>query len=99
MYAIMSIARKGQDLDIEYLALVDRRKTKKLWWTSDNTDLIMSFQRRSAAEEVLSNLKYNNPHIVRSAVAHAIIEDQCKRIIHHQASMDNEAGWEGHKNA
>ena len=36
-YAILCDARKGSSLGVEKIALVDRKKTKSQWWTSDQS--------------------------------------------------------------
>jgi hypothetical protein len=104
MYAIICDARKGRNLGINTLALVDRGKTKKLWWTSDNPDLILGFHKKSAAEFALSRLKMNNPRIASLNEAKTEIASQRKAINEAMdcleedtAHMENELGWEGHK--
>lgn len=45
------------------LFLVDRKKTKKHWWTMDLINA-MAFRLRSAAEYSANRLKYKNPCVV-----------------------------------
>ena len=50
------------------LFLVDRNKTKKHWWTMSLTKA-MAFHSESAAETVISRLKYKNPRVVNHTEA------------------------------
>lgn len=98
-YAIICNARSGFDLGISHLAMVDRRINKCLFWTSDNCSLIMSFSSSFEAETARKKIKYNNPQVVSFKNACEIIKSQEFEIMHNEASMDNESGWGGHKNA
>ena len=91
-YSIICDARKGNNLGINKLALVDRSKTKKIWWTSDSSSLIMKFRLRSAAEYSLKRLFRNNPRIVEHDAAVRIINEQENDIEHNEA--ENEAGFD-----
>lgn len=97
MYAIICDARKGGNLGIETLALVDRGKTKKFWWTSDNPGLILGYRKKPAAEFALSRLKKNNPRIIPLEEAKAIISFQKKAIIDNRAHLEDEREWDAHK--
>lgn len=44
-YAIICEAQVGESLGIDHLGLVDRKKSKKKWWTSDNPNLLMEFKK------------------------------------------------------
>ena len=77
-FAIICNARDddGQEkYNINYLALVDRRKNKSLFWTSDDSSLIMRFNNKSAAEKVVARLKYNSPKIVSYKQAVGIVNE------------------------
>jgi len=95
MYAIICDARKGKNLGIETLALVDRGKSKKLWWTSDQTDLILGYRKKSAAEFALSRLHLNNPRIVSLDEAERIIQEQRDDILDKECVGSQE--WDDHK--
>ena len=97
MYSIICEARKGHDLGISHIALVDRSKTKDTWWTSDNSHLIMCFKKRSAAEFSLRKIKRNNPKIVSFDEAKDIIDEQRDIIDMDEAMAMSEQGWDGHK--
>jgi hypothetical protein len=84
-YAIISDSRKGQELGIEILALVDRRKTKKLWWISDDSRLIMNFKTKVSAQLACSRLKRNNARIVSYKNACKYIDRQEDSICHYEA--------------
>ena len=96
-YAILCDARKGGQFGINCLALVDRNKTKKLWWTSDDEHLIMIFKKKSAAQFTLNKLMMNSPCISSADDAINSIKLQREQIDHHEASAENEMGWDGHK--
>lgn len=103
MYAIICDARMGDSLGINTLALVDRKKSKKLWWTSDNVTLILGYKKRDAAVWASKRLKRNNARVVDYNAAMQIIASQNLEINHtldHQAGMAAmEDGWDGHKGA
>lgn len=96
-YAIICNARKGYDLGITCLALVDRRKTRSTWWTSDSPGLILEYKKRSAAEYACKRLKKNGPIVVPYSDAVRFVSDQNNEIIHNQAMSDAEMGWDAHK--
>ena len=94
-YAIICDARKGFSKGIEYLALVDRAKTKSLWRTSDDASIVMQFRKKEAAEFSLKRLKMNNPKVVIYKEAVDIVNQQ------EEATSDiecaEELGWDAHK--
>lgn len=96
-FAIICKARKGQKKGIRYLALVDRRKTKKTWWTSDSEWLIMRFKDIKAAKKARSRLSLNNPEIVSYRFAVSTIQEQENDILHYEALAESELGWDAHK--
>lgn len=96
MYAIICDANQGRELGINNLALVDRTLTKKLWWTSDNSSIIMNFRKRDLAEAVLKKLHHNNPQIVSFQIALNMINYQSKQVIAESLS-DYELGWDDYK--
>jgi len=96
-YAIICDARQGWKLGISELALVDRKKTRKLWWTSDSSYLIFKFRLKSAAEYSLKRLKRNNARIVSYDCAVNIIDNQENEIMDKEATTDMELGWDAHK--
>ena len=97
-YAIICDARSGKRYGIDTLALVDRSKTKKRWWTSDCPELIMKFRKKSAADYSAKRMRKNNARVVAFDEAYEIITTQDETIGIHEANMENEAGWDGHKN-
>lgn len=103
-YAIICNARKGKGLGIDHLALVDRQLNKKIWWTSDNSKIILNYLSREAAEFCVKRLKKNNARIVDYEFAKKAIRQQADCIqsainyFDDQAAKDfSEAGWDGHK--
>lgn len=105
-YAIICNARKGEVLGISTLALVDRKLTKKYWWTSDSASVILNYVSRAAAEYCVSRLKKNNARIVDYDYAKKLIKRQSDlvteaiREFDHIAAMDDtEQGWDAHKSA
>jgi len=91
-YAIICDARQGWKLGISTLALVDRSKTKRTWWTSDSEHLIFRFELRSAAEYSLRRLRRNRARIVSYSYACSIINEQDKDIMHNEAQAED--GWD-----
>ena len=101
-YGIICRARAGKG--ITRLALVDRTKTRRLWWTSDDPAIAICYESKSAAEFACSRLKKNSPRVVAF--------DEVCRMLHGQADTrreleaewerdyalsSSEAGWDGHK--
>lgn len=80
MYAILVNADDGQHLGIECLAMVDRTKSEKLWWISDNENLIMCFKSYKNAKKQLDRLKHKNPRIVNFSFAKQKIIEQKESI-------------------
>lgn len=100
-YAIICKARKGKKLGVRFLALVDRDKTKQMWWISDNPSLIIQFHKEETAIRTCSRLKLNKPRVVSYQDAVSIISRQSDTICDtlnetmHEAAMDSiEEGWQ-----
>ncbi len=109
MFAIICNARSGKTVGVRRLALIDRSKTRRRWWTSDNEALIQVFADRPSADAKAAQLTKNNARVVPLAEAQALIRAQKTNIHHvkeekarardHAECMDAfEAGWDGHKN-
>jgi hypothetical protein len=95
-YAIICDARIKTD-NIKVLVLVDRRKTKKQWWTEDKTHLMMVYDKYPAANFVANRLKYNNAKVISAEKATSLIEEQSKKIEMEESLDKLEEGWDGHK--
>lgn len=78
MCAIICDARKGNE-NFDYLALVDRSKSKKSWWTSDESLIIKNFSSINEANSALCKINFNNPKIVKYEDAERIIKNQSNR--------------------
>jgi hypothetical protein len=96
-YAIICDARKGHQLDIDVLALVDRKRCKSSWWTSDDFGLIMRFKKKSAALFSCKRLRKNNARVVDYKDAKRYISEQCLDILHNEGINCDGGGWDGHK--
>lgn len=79
-YAIIKRAYKGRRLGISTLALVDRAKSKKLWWTSDNPHIILDYKSKDAALFAAGRLRFGEVKVVHFSDAVALILDQIKSI-------------------
>lgn len=104
MFSIICDARKGEDLGISILAMADAKVTKGVFWTSDTTYQIKAFSTEEVANRVKSRLRHNNPRVVTTAKAEALIRHQAYQIKQvqrereHEAIMDGlEQGWDAHK--
>lgn len=102
-YAIICDARAGKGISI--LALVDRGKSKRLWWTSDDDAIAICYRDKCAADFACRRLKRNRPRVVAFKEAAATLRRQAddrmamERQWEHEAGMEAmEAGWGGHKN-
>lgn len=96
-YAIVQEVRAGGDRGIEILGLVDRAKTRRQWWTSDDPSLLIRYGSRRAADSACGRLRFNNATVVPFRAAKAQLEEQ-RRAVEHAEAMDAvEAGWDGHK--
>ncbi|MFZ3584428.1 hypothetical protein ACOI1H_20025 [Loktanella sp. DJP18] len=51
MFAIICKARKGAEQGVHKLALVDRTKSRTLWWTDKNPSIIEQFASEAAAQD------------------------------------------------
>lgn len=103
-YAIICKARKGHNLGVSILGLVDRAKSKRLWWTSDDPCLLICYRKHSAAQFAAGRLRMNAARVVPLDEATRLLASQAKHIryamseIDHQdALMASEDGWDGHK--
>lgn len=98
-YAILCNARSGRDLGIKVLALVDRRKSRKHWWTSDSIDLMLTFPTETAANKVLRNFKHNNARVVSYRNAAMAITGQRESIdaTENNPHVNMDRGWDTHK--
>ncbi len=101
-YAIICDARKGESLGVHTLALVDRKKSRRLWWTSDSPNLILRYEKRAAADFACRRLRKNNPVVVDADMADRILKRQAASIIDaeneriHQDACDDPS-WDAHK--
>jgi len=96
MYGIVCDARKGDKLGIENVALVDRNKTKRQWWTSDDITIIKRFNSLEIAKQALERIRYNNPCIMESNSIHKLINRQ-NRHIEQVIDYEDDQGWDAHK--
>ena len=103
-FGIVCNARTGKG--IRKLALVDRSKSKRLWWTSDDPTIAIEYRSKNAAEFACSRLKHNRPSVVPFSELQRILEKQSstRRRIESEWCIEEgriamEAGWDGHKNA
>lgn len=106
MYGIVCNARKGSSLAINTLALVDRSRSKRLWWTSDNANIAMCYRKKEAAEFAASRLKKNSARVIPFSNVQQILTMQARSISEAQREAEESAlldavelGWDGHKNA
>jgi len=98
-YAVICDARTGKGAGISVLALVDRGKSRSMWWTSDDPRIVLNFHSLEAARATSRRLYYNRTRVVPYEDAINAIEEQANEIAHHEACADAEAGWDGHKNS
>jgi hypothetical protein len=105
-YAIICDARTGDKFGISKLALVDRKLSKRYWWTSDTAALILNFLNLSAAEYCVRRLKKNNARIIDYEQAKIMIAQQNDAATNAQIEFDHlaalydaEMGWDAHKSA
>ena len=80
MYGIISQAKKGQAIGLRHIALVDRRKTRDAWWTSQSAGLVMSFPSRAAAEARAAGISQGDPRVVRIETVRRLVAAQAKAI-------------------
>lgn len=104
MFAILCDAREGRDQGIRVLALVDRSKERRLWWTSDNPGIVRSYDTRPEAEAACNKLGRNNPRVVSFEEMRSTLRDQARRISEAEEEREDqkilaetEMGWDAHK--
>jgi len=77
------------------LALVDRSKTTKRWWTSDDSSLILQINDVAAADRIAFSYKYNSPEVVSFEEAERLIDLQADMLAEEEAQAD--LSWDAHK--
>lgn len=88
-FAIIQDARAGQSLGIDILALVDRSKSNRYWWTSDDESIAICYRSEAAARFAAGRLRQNNARVVPFDVAVKLLLRQSGAII--KAEVD--ATW------
>lgn len=96
-FAIICDARAGESLGISTLALVDREKSNRLWWTSDSPHLAICYREKTAADFACRRLRKNRPRVVPFEAAARILNEQSDDIMHREALNDIDMGWDAHK--
>jgi hypothetical protein len=94
-YAIICDARQGWRKGIRHLALVDRGKTRRYWWTSDDASLILNYHKKEAAANAVRRLRKNNARVVTFSDAVKIIDEQAREIV--VAGAADDPSWDAHK--
>ena len=94
-YAIVKVATSGSRLGIQEVALVDRSKSRLRWWTSDDPDIIMRFDKKSAAHFVARRLRYGNVSVVPFEEAVEIITDQASELSEQDDFLSDDAAYGG----
>lgn len=79
-FAIIQNARKGGALGIDILGLVDRARSKRFWWTSDNANILICYRKKSAADFAADRLKLNSARVVPFEYAARLISQQSQEI-------------------
>lgn len=79
-WSILCIARKGQEMGIELLAMTDKAKHPKDNWTSDNAELVIKFYSKETVERVCSRLEHNHPQVVDYWEAIDVVRRQRQNI-------------------
>lgn len=104
MYGIICDARKSGGMPVSTLALVDRARSTRLWWTSDNANIAICYEKRSAADFAVSRLKKNRARVVPFVRVQQILSDQADRIrdrerqrFHEACLRDADQSWDAHK--
>lgn len=90
-YAIICNARKGHNLGVDVLGLVDRSKSKRLWWTSDAPNLLLIYQKRDAADFAAKRLRKNKPRVVPADEARRLLTSQSRNICRAEIEADHAA--------
>ncbi|CAD5377317.1 hypothetical protein OF001_U20244 [Pseudomonas sp. OF001] len=98
-YAVICDARAGESLGIQFLALVDRSRSRKQWWTSDDPSIAINYRSLSAARYAARRLHHNNARVVPFQSAVKWLREQAKEILHNEALSACEAGWDAHKDS
>jgi len=101
-FAIICNARKGHNMGVRILGLVDRKISKRLWWTSDNPGLLVVYRKRSAADFCANRLKKNGARVVDADMAMERLRDQAAAIRETEAQQlhwqnEEDRSWDAHK--
>lgn len=96
-FGIICNARKGESLGIGVLALVDRSKSKRRWWTSDEPGIALQYGSLGAARFACRRLTRNEPRVVPFSEVVRLLREQAREIEMTEAMADCEQGWDAHK--
>ncbi len=96
-FGIICNARKGESLGIGVLALVDRSKSKRRWWTSDEAGIALQYRSLEAARFACRRLRRNEPRVVPFADVVSLLRKQSREIEMAQALADIDQSWDAHK--
>lgn len=79
------------------LGLVDRKVSRRGWWTSDDSSLLKEFSTHREAEDALARIRLNSPRIVGYEEARNILDHQLNE--HLEADSEEEAArcWDAHE--
>lgn len=105
-WTIICDARHGYHLGVRVLGLVDQSKSTEFFWTSDSPSILKVFSSPEKARKAVKKFKYNNPRVVLTSSAEAILNEQwldiaaaeeMKKLRELEAEMDGGVDWEEDK--
>ena len=98
MFAVICNARRGRELGIEVLALVDRKKSRSRWWTSDNPSIAICYPSRAAAQFAARRLRKNSPRVVSFEIASRQLTAQADKALRDDEDrLLDDSSWDSHK--
>jgi len=97
-YAIVCDARRGHNLGIDILMLVDRSRCKSLWWTSDDPRIAINYRDLNAAQFACKRLRRNRARVVMFDDAARVLRRQARDIFAVEVErLADDPSWDSHK--
>lgn len=79
-WTVVCDARKGNEMGIGHLVLVDQERDYTLWWTSDDPTIVMSYPSKALAEHACLKFRHNNPRVLTVEAAMQLLAHQNRNV-------------------
>jgi len=79
-FAIICDARKDRVPGVKLLGLVDRKKSRRSWWTPDRLANLLVIETRKRAEIKAKKFTWNNARVVKLSEAVRLLNEQADNL-------------------